>query len=60
MEHDQLVNQKMQITQQQLRERAAAAGVEIELLPGRMWCRQHTGEDGPVDRSHDGLEGHGH
>ena len=38
-EYDQLVNQKravVQITQQQLRERAAAAGVEIELLPGKM------------------------
>ena len=38
-EYDQLVHQKkavVQITQQQLRERAAAAGVEIELLPGKM------------------------
>ena len=38
-EYDQLVVQKkavVQVTQQQLRERAAAAGVEIELLPGKM------------------------
>ena len=47
-EYDQLVNQKravVQITQQQLRERAAAAGVEIELLPGKMvhTRKAHTG-----------------
>ena len=39
MEYDQLVKQKkavVQITQQQLRERAAAAGGGIELLPGKV------------------------
>ena len=38
-EYDQLVNQKkavIQMTQQQLRDKAEAAGVEIELLPGKM------------------------
>ena len=38
-EYDQLVNQKkavVQMSQKQLRDRAAEAGVEIELLPGKM------------------------